>query len=175
MGEERGLVHVYTGDGKGKTTCALGLSMRAWGAGRRVCFLQFLKKGPEYGESLAMARCPGIDHYQYGSGDFIAKGKVKEEDRRNARDGLRHAHEAASSGDYGLVVLDEAVMAVYFEVFSEEELLSLIDDKHPQTELVLTGRRASEGLLEAADYVTEMMPRKHPFERGIKARRGVEF
>ncbi|MGE4275259.1 MAG: cob(I)yrinic acid a,c-diamide adenosyltransferase [Candidatus Methanomethylophilaceae archaeon] len=175
MAKDRGLVHVYTGDGKGKTTCALGLTMRAWGSGRKVCFIQFMKKGESYGEVKAMGNCPGIDHFQYGSGDFVYKGKVKDEDLCQAQEGLKHALEATRSGDYDMVVLDEVVITLFFEVFSEEEVLDVIRNKHPRVELVLTGRRAPQSIMDAADYVTEMVSRKHPYEQGVMARRGVEF
>ncbi|MDD3399001.1 MAG: cob(I)yrinic acid a,c-diamide adenosyltransferase [Candidatus Methanomethylophilaceae archaeon] len=175
MVRENGLVHVYTGDGKGKTTCALGLSMRAWGNGRKVCFIQFMKKGENYGEVKAMDNCPGIDHFQYGSGDFVYKGKVKEEDLRQAQEGLKHAQEATRSGEYDMVVLDEIVITMFFDVFPEEDVLDIIRQKHPRVELVLTGRRAPQSIMDAADYVTEMMARKHPYDRGVMARKGVEF
>lgn len=175
MEKSHGLVHVYTGDGKGKTTCALGLSLRAWGNDRRVSFIQFMKKGESYGEVLALQRCPGIELHQYGSGNFIWKDKVREEDRQQALEGLKHAQESTQSGDYDMVVLDEICMTVFFDVFSEQMVLDLIRDKHPQVELVLTGRRATEGIMQAADYVTVMQQYKHPYDKGISARKGVEF
>lgn len=175
MEKSPGLVHVYTGDGKGKTTSALGLSLRAWGNDRRVSFIQFMKKGESYGEVLALQRCPGIELHQYGSGDFIWKGKIRVEDLEQAMCGLKHAQEASQSGEYDMVVLDEICMTVFFDVFPEQVVLDLIRDKHPQVELVLTGRRATEGIMQAADYVTVMEQYKHPYERGISARKGVEF
>ena len=169
------MVHVYTGDGKGKTTSALGLSLRAWGRDRRVSIIQFMKRGEVYGEVLALQRCPGIELHQYGSGDFIWEGKVREEDRQLAQEGLKHAQEATQSGDYDMVVLDEICMAVFFDVLPEQAVLDLIRDKHPKVELILTGRRATEGMMQAADYVTEMKMHKHPYEKGISGREGVEF
>jgi cob(I)alamin adenosyltransferase len=168
----RGYVHVYTGNGKGKTTSAIGLSIRALGAGLRVFFAQFLKSG-RYSETNILANMPGLTYRQYGTGGFIA-GKPTEEDARSAALGLREAREAIKNGEYNLVVLDEANVACLVGLLREDDLLALIHDKPCMVELAFTGRGAPEKLIEAADLVTEMREIKHYFAKGVKARRGIE-
>jgi cob(I)alamin adenosyltransferase len=176
-----GLVHVYTGDGKGKTTAALGMALRAAGHGMRTYIGQFMK-GREYGE-LAASRLLGNDDAgrplltieQYGKPSFLRAEEVGDEDIRQAQEGLRRAEAAMREGGYDLVVLDEVNMALYFRLLTVPEVLDVIDGKPPPVELILTGRRAPEAILERADYVTVMQGLKHPYERGIQAREGIEF
>jgi cob(I)alamin adenosyltransferase len=178
---QQGLVHVYTGDGKGKSTAALGLALRAAGHGRRTYIGQFLK-GQKYGE-LRAARLLGDDSSgrplltieQYGKPTFVHTSKVTDEDVRLAREGLDRVREAMLSGAYAIVVLDEINVALYFELLTAREVIEVIDLKPEAVELVLTGRRVPDEILARADYVTVMREDRHPYQRGILARKGIEF
>lgn len=170
----RGYVQVYTGDGKGKTTAALGLALRAAGAGLRVFIAQFAK-GTHYAELDALKRFEGqIEVRQYGRGRFI-RGEPSEEDVAAARRGLEEAKAVLASGDYAVVILDEANIATHFGLFSVDELLAAIEAKPEAVELVLTGRRADPRIVERADLVTEMREVKHFYADGVTARKGIEF
>jgi cob(I)alamin adenosyltransferase len=170
---ETGYVHVYTGDGKGKTTAALGLALRAAGAGLRVLFAQFIK-GMRYSELEALERfADRITVQQYGRGCFI-HGAPAAEDIRCARRGLDEIGHALGAGDYDVVILDEANVAVQCGLFPVEALLALVAGKAESAELVFTGRYAAAALLERADVVTEMREVKHYYHRGIQARVGIE-
>lgn len=174
-GLEQGLVQVYTGSGKGKTTAALGLVVRAAGWGLRSLIIQFMKSQPS-GEREALRRlAPCVTLEEYGRPGFLRKGRVEPEDIAVARRGLARAREAVLGGEYDVVVLDEVNTAVFFGLLSEQEVLDLVAAKPPYVELVLTGREASEGLLTRADLVTRMTEEKHPYGRGIGARRGIEY
>ena len=169
----KGYVQVYTGDGKGKTTAAIGLAIRALGAGWRVFIGQFLKSG-EYSEHKALAQFS--DHLTiktYGRNVFI-KGEPEEEDRRLAQKGYQEIAEILASGRYRLVILDEVNVAVHYGLITIDQVLDLIDRRAAGVELLLTGRHAHSRLIERADLVTEMRAVKHYFARGIKARVGVE-
>lgn len=170
----RGYVQVYTGDGKGKTTAAIGLSVRAAGAGLRVFIAQFGKLG-EYSEVKALKRFSDrITLEQFGLGRFIM-GKPLPEDIQAAKKGLERVKTVMSSGEYDVVILEEANVAVKCELFSEQDLIEIIDTKPSSVELVITGRSATAGVIDKADLVTEMRAVKHYFEQGIKARRGIEM
>jgi cob(I)alamin adenosyltransferase len=169
----KGYVQVYTGDGKGKTTAAIGLAIRALGAGWRVFIAQFLKSG-KYSEHKALAQFS--DHLTiktYGRNVFI-KGEPEEEDRRLAQEAYQEIAEIVASGKYRLVILDEANVAVHYGLISVAQILDLIDRRAEEVELLITGRYAHAQLIERADLVTEMSAVKHYFDRGIKARVGVE-
>jgi len=170
---DRGYVQVYTGDGKGKTTAAIGLALRAAGAGLRVFIAQFVKSG-RYSEIEALERFSDlIVCRQYGRGCWL-RGKPSEDDKRVAREALKELREIIQSGRYQLVILDEANIATWFELFSVEELLGLIDLKPERVELVFTGRRADPRLIERADLVTEMQEVKHYYQQDVLARKGIE-
>jgi cob(I)alamin adenosyltransferase len=170
----KGYVQVYTGDGKGKTTAAIGLSIRAAGAGLRVFIAQFGKLG-EYGEIKALKRFSDrITLEQFGLGRFIMD-KPSPEDIQAAQKGLERAKTVMSSGEYDVVILEEANVAVKCELFSEQDLVEVIDAKPGSVELVITGRSATAGVIDKADLVTEMRAVKHYFEQGVKARRGIEM
>ena len=169
----KGYVQVYTGDGKGKTTAAIGLAIRALGAGWRVFFAQFLKAG-EYSEHKALAQFS--DHLTiktYGRNVFI-KGEPEEEDRRLAQEAYQEIAEIVASGHHRLVILDEANVAVHYGLITVDQILDLIDRRAEGVELLITGRYAHSRLIERADLVTEMRGVKHYFDRGIKDRVGVE-
>ena len=169
----KGYVHVYTGDGKGKTTAAFGLALRAAGAGLKVFIAQFVK-GQQYSELNSIARFSDlITLKQYGRGCFIRKNPVPE-DIEAAREGLEEVRQVLGSGKYSVVILDEANIATYYGLFSVEELLELIESKPEVVELVITGRYADSRILEKADLVTEMKKIKHYYDRGVKARTGIE-
>ena len=170
----QGLIQVYTGDGKGKTTAALGLALRAAGAGLKVFIGQFLK-GAEYSEIKALRQlAPGIEIKQYGRRCFI-KDKPDEEDIRLAQNGLVEMDSVIQSGDYDLVILDEANIAVYYNLFSVDELLKVVQNRPKQVEIVITGRNADSRIIAAADLVTEMREIKHYYQKGIAARLGIEM
>lgn len=181
MGETKrhGLLIVHTGDGKGKTTAAMGLAMRAWGDGLRVLILQFIKGGWTTGERHAievLARAEGrIELRSLGLG-FTRRGeKPKEEHRHAALEALQMAGREIVSGRWDMVILDEINYAVRFGLIAEEELAALLARRPQDLHLVCTGRDACPVLLKQADLITEMRGLRHPFESGIKAQKGIEF
>jgi len=170
-----GYIQVYTGDGKGKTTAALGLALRAAGHGMRTYFGQFLK-GQHYGElDAAKKLSPLIRIERFGREGFlhITEGP-DDEDIRRAREGLRKCREAMLSGNYHIVVLDEVNTAVLLKVLTARDILDFLAEKPASVELVLTGRGAPQAVIDRADLVTEMKNVKHYYERGVKAREGIE-
>jgi cob(I)alamin adenosyltransferase len=170
----QGFVHVYTGEGKGKTTAALGLALRAAGAGRRVFIAQFCKGG-QSSEHVSMERLADrITIRGFGSPDFIMSDPSAA-DITAARDGLAVARDIISGGEHGLVILDEASVAVRLGLFTVDELLSVLDARPPHVELVITGRDADPRLVARADLVTEMRNITHYFDRGVQAREGIEY
>lgn len=169
----RGYVHVYTGDGKGKTTAALGLALRAAGAGMRVYIAQFVK-GMHYSELDSLRRYEDrITLKQYGRDCFIEKDPT-EEDIRAARKGLEEVKGILASRDYQMVILDEANIATRYNLFSVDELIELVRSKPEPVELVITGRGADPKVLAVADLVTEMKEIKHYYRSGVEARPGIE-
>ena len=175
-GDERGRLHVYTGDGKGKTTAALGLALRAAGAGMKVLFVQFAK-GQHTSELASLERLADlVDVRRFGRPGFVGR-EPTEEDRALARAGLSETTRAASSGEYGLVVLDEGAVAAKLGLFTTDELLEAIgavQSAAPRTEIVVTGRGASRELVGRSDLVTEMKAVKHYYDGGERARVGIE-
>ncbi len=166
-------VHIYTGEGKGKTTAALGLAIRAAGAGHKVFLAQFIKGG-HYSELKALKRFEDvITVEQFGLGRFI-NGTPSEQDIKAARHGLEKLKDILASREYKVVIMDEANIALHYNLFSVEELLDLIDCKTDETELIITGRRAAPEIIERADLVTEMKAIKHYYKEGVKARIGIE-
>ncbi|MFC1490107.1 cob(I)yrinic acid a,c-diamide adenosyltransferase [Candidatus Latescibacterota bacterium] len=169
----KGYVQVLTGDGKGKTTAALGLALRAAGAGLRVFIAQFAKKG-EYSELKSLKRFEDIITIkQYGRTGFIVNDITKE-DINCALRGLKEVGENITSGKYQLVILDEANIATYFKLFSAQKLLEIINSRPEHVEIVITGRNADPLIIENADLVTEMREIKHYFEKGVRSRKGIE-
>ena len=172
---EKGLLMVFTGNGKGKTTAALGMAMRTAGHNLKVCFIQFIKGGWHYGELDAVQRFAGlIDLHVMGQG-FTWKSENLEEDARLAREGWKFACDAIASGQYHLVVLDEFTYLLHYKMLEIEPCLEILTARNPRQHVVITGRYAPQQLLDAADLVTEMVPVKHPLQHGIKAQRGIEF
>ena len=169
----KGYVQVYTGDGKGKTTAALGLALRAAGAGLDIFIAQFVK-GMKYSELDSIERFSDlITLKQYGRGCFIKNGPVPE-DIQAAVSGLEEVRKIISSGRHQLVILDEANIAIRYNLFTVKDILELIDSKPEHVELVITGRNAHPDLIERADLVTEMKEIKHYYTKGVIAREGIE-
>ncbi len=171
--EHTGYVHVYTGTGKGKTTAALGHILRAAVAGLSVLLVQFLKRA-EYSEHEALKFLGDRITVRTFGGERRIGSPATDEDRRLAREGLAFLGTALASGAYDLVVADEIVVAAHLGLLLKEEMLALLDVRPPSVELVLTGRYASQELLERADLVTEMQEIRHYFAKGVPARRGIE-
>ncbi len=170
---ENGYVQIYTGDGKGKTTAAFGLALRASGHGMKSYIGQFMK-GQKYGEVEMLAGNPLVAVEQYGDPHCFRKEEVTEKHRRMARAGLARAGDAMRPGNYGLVVLDEINTAIWFGLLSLGMVTEFIREKPSHVELVLTGRKAPEELIRMADLVTEMSEVKHYYQQGVLARDGIE-
>jgi cob(I)alamin adenosyltransferase len=168
-----GLLHVLTGEGRGKTTSAFGLACRAWGRGARVGLVQFVKPPGRTGEEEA-ARALGERFRFVALGAGLVRGEPSERDREAARAALDEAARLASSGEVDFLVLDEALVALSLGLVAREDIESLIDACVGRIELVLTGRAAPRWLEGRADYLTEMRALRHPHDRGVAARRGVE-
>lgn len=169
----KGYLQVYTGNGKGKTTAALGLSLRAAGAGMKVYIAQFLKQG-DYSEIKALERfSDAIVLEQFGLGQFV-KGQPTQAEIDAARDGLDKARQQLSSGDYDMVILEEANIAAAVGLFSVKDLMDVIQQRPDHVELVITGRSAAPEVMEKADLVTEMKAVKHYYDQGVQARIGIE-
>lgn len=170
----KGYIQVYTGDGKGKTTAALGLALRAAGAGLRVCIIMFMK-GAGSSENTVLKRLTDLITVRHYGRPVFVEGIPEDEDRLLARVGLEDAGRAVNSGEYDMVILDEANMAVYFGLFPVSALLELMDGKPENVELVITGRKADQQVIERADIVTEMCEIKHYYLKGVPARKGIEL
>lgn len=169
-----GTVQVYTGEGKGKTTAALGQALRAVGHGWKVIMIQFLKAREGIGEIEAAKNIPNLTMLQFGSGHFV-RNKLTQEDFFLARKGWQAARESVLSGNYDMVILDEINLAIYFNLIDVEEVVKFIDERPPHIELVLTGRHLHPKILEKADLVSEIKAIKHPYEKGVTARKGIEY
>ncbi|MGQ9587716.1 MAG: cob(I)yrinic acid a,c-diamide adenosyltransferase [Thermoplasmata archaeon] len=170
-----GKIHVITGPGRGKTTAAFGLAMRAAGHGLRVCIVQFMKTAQTTGEVLAAKRVKGIEIAQFGTGKFIEPGKVTKKDLERAREGVEHARRVLANGKCQLLILDEINLAVSFGLVSVKDVLKILDSSRAGVEIVLTGRNAPEEFVRRADYVSVIESRKHPFDKGTRARQGIEW
>ena len=171
----KGLLMVFTGDGKGKTTAALGMALRAAGHGMKVCFIQFIKGSWKYGEMEAVKRFDGlIDFHVMGRG-FTWKSENMAADRHLAIEAWGFAQQAMASGKYHTVVLDEFTYLLNFHMVDLETCLADLADRDDDLHVVITGRYAPPELMAAADLVTDMKPVRHPFEHGITAQAGVEF
>jgi len=170
-----GLLIVHTGNGKGKTTAALGMAMRAAGHGLRVCFIQFIKGSWHYGELDGVKRFDGlIDLHVMGKG-FTWKSDNLDEDARLAREAWEFAVEAIDSGKYHTVVLDEFTYLLHYRMLEIGPCLERLKNRSQEQHVIITGRYAPQELIEAADLVTEMREIKHPLKSGIKAQKGIEF
>lgn len=204
--EKLGLVHVYTGDGKGKTSAAMGLALRAVGQGFKVYIIQFMKGGAYTGEFISIKNfLPNITAVQYGRKCIVEDKQRKllgledeyhyfnhvrddiecgpcrycflndETQRQYVRDAMERARKIITSGDYDLVVLDEVNCAIHYGFLNTKELIDALKAKNTTTEVICTGRNAPKELIEIADYASEIKAVKHPFDKGIAARRGIEY
>ena len=173
-----GLVIVYTGNGKGKTTAALGLAMRAVGYEHKVCMLQFIKGSWHYGEMDSSKKLePNFELIAVGKGfvGILDDNSPREEHEKYAAEALRICREKINSGNYNVVILDEVNYAINLGLIDVQEIIKLIKEKPSNLDLVLTGRDVKEEIVELADLVTEMKEIKHPFKSGIKAKKGIDF
>jgi cob(I)alamin adenosyltransferase len=172
---EQGLIQVYTGNGKGKTTASLGLALRAVGRELKVCMIQFMKGGGPYGEQMAAERlAPFLTIIQTGRPGWVNKDNPHETDKSLAAEALELARKTMLGGEYDMIILDEINGAVSMGLLPVEALLDLMQAKPQHVELVLTGRNAHEKVIEAADLVTEMREIKHYYKAGVPSREGIE-
>jgi cob(I)alamin adenosyltransferase len=174
-GERHGLVLVLTGDGKGKTTAALGQAMRAIGHGRRVLMVQFMKGDGRYGELRAAKHLPGLKIVQSGLPTFVKRGEPGADDVRLAREGLGVVAEALAGRRYDLLILDEVNVAIDYGLLPVDEVLALLRARPAEVDVVLTGRAAHPRVVEFADTVSEVRSLKHHYEAGVPARAGIEY
>ncbi len=172
---KRGLVQIFTGEGKGKTTAALGTVLRALGHGLRVYITIFMKGDYPYSEWNILSKMPNVKIARFGFRDFTDPQNVKPEEIEQAKQALTAARETILSGSYDLVMLDEINVAVAWKLVELDEVVKLIEDKPPNVELILTGRYADIELVKMADLVTECLKIKHPYDEGIIARKGIEY
>ena len=173
-----GLTIVYTGKGKGKTTAALGLALRATGYDKKICMIQFIKGSWHYGEMDSTKRLePGFEMVAVGKGfvGIIDDKSSKEDHETVAKEAIRISNEKIQSGKYDIVILDEINYAVNLNLISVDDVLKLIKSKPEDVDLVLTGNYAKKEIIEIANLVTEMKEIKHPFQEGIKAKKGIDF
>ena len=168
------MVHIYTGNGKGKTTAMLGLIMRSLGYDRRICLVQFMKPDSSWGEIRFLDQQEGVMVFQFGAEKFVDPENPSEQDRKEAALALFKAREALESGDFDLIALDEINVAVAWGLIPVEEQLALMD-LVGDAELVMTGRYARPEAIEKADLVTEMREIKHYYTQDVPARQGVEY
>jgi cob(I)alamin adenosyltransferase len=174
----KGLVTIFTGDGKGKTSAAMGIALRASGHNMYVCIVQFVKSGSSTGEARAAERlAPEIEFVSLGKGFVNCCGDAKplSEHKQSALEALALARQRMASGSWDIVILDEIITAVTLELIESKDVLGLLALKPPQLHLILTGRGASDDLIAAADLVTEMRNIKHPYESGIGAQKGIDY
>jgi cob(I)alamin adenosyltransferase len=172
---KKGLVQVYTGNGKGKTTAALGLAFRAVGHGMKVLVVQFMKGNVQRGElESAKKLSPNLTLKQVGRETFISKPNPDPRDLELAQEGFSIAKKAIQNKEYDIVILDEINLAIDYGLIPLTDLLQMIDSKPDTVELILTGRNVKREILERADLVTEMVDRKHYYDKGVPAREGIE-
>ncbi len=173
---KKGLIQVYTGNGKGKTTAALGLALRAVGHQMKVLVVQFMKGNGRYGEVESAKRLsPYLTIIRTGRNTFISKSKPDPEDLQIAQKGFLIAKKAIQNREYDIVILDEINLAVDYGLIPLEDLLQLMDSKPETVELILTGRDVNPAILERADLVTDMVDKKHYYDKGVPAREGIEI
>lgn len=174
MSLKKGFIHVYTGNGKGKTTAAIGLGIRAIGNGLKVVMIQFMK-GRRYSELDGLQNIKNFMVVQFGRDEFVSKEKPEQIDIDLARKGFIYAKEVIQKGAYDLVILDEVNVAVDFNLISLKEIIELLENKPVGLELVLTGRYASPEIIKHADIVSEILEIKHPYQKGVQSRKGIDW
>jgi len=171
----KGLVELFTGNGRGKTSAALGTALRALGCGLRVHIIYFMKGGFPYNEQKALAHLPNVSYERFGGSHFVNPNNVRPEDKEEARKALDAARKAMLSGNYDVIILDEVNIATAWGLVDTTEVVELIKQKPENVELILTGRYAPKELVELADLVTEMVKVKHPYDKGIASREGIDY
>ncbi len=171
----RGFVEIFTGDGKGKTSAALGVALRALGQGLRVHIVFFMKGDFPYGEQKILSELSNITFERFGFQDFVDPANVKPEEKEEARKALEAARKAVLSRKYDVVILDEVNVAVAWKLVDIDEMIKLVRDKPEKVELILTGRYADPRLIELADLVTDMVKVKHPYDKGVLSRKGIDY
>ena len=169
------MVHIITGDGKGKTCSAIGMAVRGLGRGMKVLLIQFLKPQAGSGEILYLKSESRFACLNFGIASFVNRSRLLPEDIRLASQGLEAAEKAVRSDEWDMVILDEVLLAADFGLVSVDRVLRMVEEKSGAVELVLTGRNAPAALIEKADLVSEIRPVKHPYWNGIQAREGIEF
>ena len=174
MSLEKGFVHIYTGNGKGKTTAAIGLGIRATGEGLKVYMIQFMK-GRRYSEIDALENIKDFTVIQFGRDEFVSKENPEQIDIDLARKGFEHAKEIIKNGEHDLIILDEINVAVDFKLIPLKDVLKLMDEKPEKVELVLTGRYSHPDMVKQADLVSEILEIKHPYQNGIQSRKGIDW
>jgi len=172
---KKGLVQVYTGNGKGKTSAAFGAALRAVGRGLKVYIIQFIKGGFDYGELYSVKNLPNLKLTAFGRGRFITETQPPKKDVQLAREAFELVQKVVDSGEYDMVVLDEINVVLHLKMIPTDEVIDLIENKPEHVELILTGRNAPAELVEAADLVTEMKEIKHPYTSGGSPRKGIEY
>ncbi len=176
MGKDhKGIVQIYTGDGKGKTSAALGAVLRAAGHNLRVYVVFFMKGKYSYGEFSTLSRLPGVQVASFGLRCFTDRKNIDPEEAKQAKMALAAARDAMLSGNYDLIVLDEVNISVYFKLIELDDVIQLINDRPKNVNLILTGRNADARIIALADLATEMVKLKHHYDKGVKARKGIEF
>lgn len=166
---------MITGPGKGKTTSAFGVAMRAAGHGLKVCIVQFLKTGGSTGEVVSSRRILEINVKQFGTGKFVDPNNLSEDDKKRAKDALEYAKSVIAKGGCGVLILDEVNVAASFGLVDPKEVINMLRSRGEGMEVVLTGRNAPREFIEHADYVSVIENVKHPFDKGAKPRKGVEW
>jgi len=174
MAIEKGLIHVYTGYGKGKTTAAIGLGVRATGDGLKVIMIQFMK-GRRYSEIDALEKLENFSLVQFGRDEFVSKKNPEKIDIDLALKGFEYAKKILKEGKFDVVILDEINVAIDFNLILLDDLLKLISNKPDNVELILTGRYAHPEIVRVADLVSEILEIKHPYQNGIESRKGIDW
>ena len=177
---QHGYIQVYTGNGKGKTTASLGLAMRALGRGWRVLIVMFTKGGNDYGELISFSQlCPDLKDkvkiVQAGLDRIVYSTNISEADKKQIQKGWQIAKEAIKNDEYQLIILDEANIAIDLNLIDLQEMLEVLKNKPEEMEIVLTGRNAKQEIIDIAHLVSEIIPVKHYWDKGVQARKGIEF
>ena len=171
----QGLVSIFTGNGKGKTSAALGVAVRALGCGLKVCIIYFMKGGSPCNEQNALRQLPNVRLVKSGQKHFVNPDSITEGDREEALKTFQIAYHAVTDGEYDVVILDEINIAAAWNIIPVDDIIALIHKKPPNVELILTGRYADTRLIALADMVTEMQEVKHPYQKGILSREGIDY
>ena len=168
-------MEVFTGDGKGKTSAALGLALRASGHDLKIFIVFFMKGSFPYGEQKTLSQLPNVTFVRFGSQTFVDPNNVTKADKEEAKKALNAARKAILSNNYAIVILDEINVAAAWKLIDIDEVIKLIREKPKKVELILTGRGADDKLIDLADLVTDMTKVKHPYDKGISARKGIDY